>query len=195
MCRSTSKCTSKHAQLSKTVLLCIWQLLPSHRCLLDCLPDYLLLQGCLPSQSIPPIILSLSWVVSLLCCHRGLRHRAQVAAMQQQDKSSSPESRSTVSTPSPASPKGQGGSSGDAVPRCLPSPLAQLAGQDHPQSGDADDVRSHAAQLASTSKDSSSDSAAQKGMLFWALPCFALSWPYPVLLLCLLLPLPLSLPS
>ena len=95
--------------------------------------------------------------------------------MQQQDKASSPESQSTVRTCSPASPEEEAGSSSDSVARCLPSPLAQLAGQDHPQSGDADDVTSHAAQLASTSKDSSPDPAAQKGMPSCALPCFALS--------------------
>ena len=146
----------------------------------------------MPSPSILPIILFLSRVIPLLCCHRGLRHRAQVAAMQQQDKSSSPESRSTVSMPSPTSPQEEAGSSSDGVARCLPSPLAQLAGQDHPQSADADDVGSHAAQLASTSKDSSPDAVAQKGMPSCALPCFA--WPCAVLLPCLPLPLRVPLP-
>ena len=126
------------------------------------------------------------WSTLLLCCYSGQRHRAQIAVMQQQDKAFSPKLQSTVSTPSPASPEEQAGSSSDSVARPLPSPLAQLAGQAHPQSGDADDVRSHAAQLASVSNDSSPDAAVHKGMPSCALPCFALS--------CLALPSCLACP-
>ena len=94
--------------------------------------------------------------------------------------------QSTDSTPTRASPVQEAGSSSsDSAARCLPSPLAQLARQDHPQSADVDDARSHAAQLAATSEGGSPDSAAHKGNLAVAVPCLAL----PCLALpCLALP-------
>lgn len=99
--------------------------------------------------------------VAMLSCHcRGHRHKAQLATMQQQDKASSPAATSTVSTPSSASR--EAGGSSDSIARCLPSPLAQLAGQDHPQSETALDTRP--VQLGSSFQGRSPNAAVQKGM-------------------------------
>lgn len=116
--------------------------------------------------------------------------------MQQQDKACSLES--TVTKPSPVSAEEEAGSSSGCVARCLPSPLAELAGQDHPQSGDAHDAGSHAAQLGSISQNTSPDSDAQKGVPSCALHCpaplpslpLSLSFCLPCPALALALPCP-----
>ena len=95
-------------------------------------------------------------------CHRGQRHKAQVDAMQQQSKASTPDSADAKSRPAMAEPS----HSGSGIAKCLPSPLAQLAGQDHQQT-EGPAVHGPSDQLTPAgvaSRDGSSVSAVQKGI-------------------------------